>query len=49
MELEANDMSRDADALPWGEHAPWFVSRRRAWLHAVLAGEESAPRRTRPL
>lgn len=37
---------RNADACPWGDHAPLFVSRRRAWLHAVLAGQESAP--TRP-
>ena len=37
-------VQRDADACPWGDHAPLFVSRRRAWLHAVLSGEERAPR-----
>ena len=44
MLTNASDSNRDVDALPWGDHAPWFVSRRRAWLHAVLAGEEQAPR-----
>jgi hypothetical protein len=44
MSETANDDRRDVDALPWGEHAPWFVSRRRAWLHAVLSGAERAPR-----
>jgi hypothetical protein len=36
---------RASDACPSGDHAPLFVSRRRAWLHAVLAGQERAPAR----
>ena len=45
MTAAPSSMQRDADACPWGDHAPLFVSRRRAWLHAVLAGEERAPAR----
>lgn len=45
MPATQNSTPRNTDALPWGDHAPLFVSRRRAWLHAVLAGQESAPAR----
>lgn len=37
---------RRNDGPAWGENAPLFVRRRRAWLHAVLSGAEPEPRRT---
>jgi hypothetical protein len=42
----ASSRRRRNDGPAWGENAPLFVRRRRAWLHAVLSGAEPEPRRT---